>query len=50
MKEDLNKELISMLMSRIGREGAAARNRNLSPERKKEIATKASRARWNKNK
>lgn len=48
--KDLNKELVSIVMSRMGRMGSDARNKKLSPERRKEIATKASRARWNKNK
>lgn len=46
----MNKEDISYLMSQLGKLGAQARNVKLSKERKRDIAVKASRARWDKNK
>jgi hypothetical protein len=41
---DLDEDQISQLLSELGRRGGLARAKRLSPARRKEIATKASKA------
>jgi hypothetical protein len=44
----MSKETIWTYLRRIGAKGGAARKKNLSPERRTEIARKAAKARWSK--
>jgi hypothetical protein len=43
-------EEISRIMSEMGKRGSKATMRNVSPERRSEIAKKAARARWKNRK
>ena len=44
MAGPLDEDALSEYFAALGRKGAKARNQKLSPERRKEIATKASKA------
>ena len=44
MTDRVDEDQLSRLLSEMGRRGAIARAKKLSPERRKEIATKASKA------
>jgi hypothetical protein len=49
VKKAYSKDVLDFLKD-IARRGAEARNRRLSPERRKEIARRAAEARWSRKK
>lgn len=46
---ELRKEIMREMGSRGGRKGGVVRSKNLTPERRTEIARKAAATRWNQN-